>query len=47
MSTFEEEVNEIEQNNNYEEIVNIDECKELLQQMATTLQKIANALGVQ
>lgn len=47
MSTFEEEVKEIEENNNYEEIINIDECKELLQQMATTLQKIANALGVE
>lgn len=47
MSTFEEKVNQIEENNNYEEIINIDECKELLQQMATTLQKIANALGVQ
>ena len=47
MSTFEEEVQQIEENNNYEEIINIDECKELLQQMATTLQKIANALGVQ
>ena len=35
-----------EENNNYQEIVNIDECKELLQQMATILQKIANVLGV-
>ena len=25
----------------------IDDCKELLQQMATILQKIANALGVE
>ena len=47
MSTFEEEVNQIEENNNYEEIINIDECKDLLQQMATILQKIANALGVE
>lgn len=47
MSTFEEEVNQIEENNNYVEEINIDECKDLLQQMATTLQKIANALGVE
>ena len=39
--------NGTEENNNYEEIVNIDECKELLQQMATILQKIANVLGVE
>lgn len=39
--------NGTEENNNYEEIINIDECKDLLQQMATILQKIANALGVE
>ena len=36
-----------EENNNYVETINIDECKELLQKMATILQKIANALGVE
>ena len=41
------ETNTSEENNTYEENINIDECKDLLQQMATLLQKIANVLGVE